>query len=130
MVGIDGAFLALLSLGQPLTIFVQAKCQGQGEDLGGGEGFSGNPQGQDNPIVAPRTNLKGFTGTEGIVMHAGPEQGKSAFTAQRVVAPQQVKARGNEPSDQGLGQNARDLIEEPGGVTEEAMKAAPMVDAA
>jgi hypothetical protein len=81
---------------------------------------------QDDPIVPPTDERLGSAGDERIVMHAGAENGKSAFPAKGVIDGKEEGARGREDACDEQGEVHAEDVDVPDGVAEEAMKAGPM----
>ena len=79
--------------------------------------------------MSPTDEGLGAAGDEGIVMHAGAIESQATLAAEGVVDRPEESGAWGEDRDDELGQDHRDLIEVPGGVTEEAMKPAPVADA-
>ena len=121
--------LGLLPLGEALAVAIEAEGDGQGEDLGGGPERVDDDQTEDDPVVSPTDEGFGAAGDQRVVMHAGAVEGQSAFAAEGVVdGPEESGPRGENRHDE-LGEDHGELIEVPGGVTEEAMEPAPVADA-
>src|SRR3954466_14561074 len=119
----------LFSLGQALAVAIEAKGDGQGEDLGGGPERVNDDQAEDDPVVSPTDQGFGAAGDQRVVMHAGAIEGEAALAAEGVVdGPEESGPRGEDRDDE-LGEGHGEVVEVPGSVTEEAMEPAPVAEA-
>src|SRR3954463_12772016 len=119
----------LFSLGQALAVAIEAKGDGQGEDLGGGPERVDDDQAEDDPVVSPTDQGFGAAGDQRGVSNAGAVEGQAALAAEGVVdGPEQGGPGGEDRGDE-LGEGHGEGVEIPGGVAEEAMEAGPVSDA-
>src|SRR4051812_39218043 len=89
----------------------------------------GEDQAEDDPVVPPTDQRFGAGGDQRGVMHAGAVEGQTALEAEGVVdRPEEGGPRGEDRDDE-LGEGHGEVVEVPGGVTEEAMEPAPVSDA-
>src|SRR4029079_13040255 len=105
---------------------VQARGDGQGKDLGGGPERMDDDQAEHDPVVSPTDERLGTAGDQRVVMHAGAVEGQSALATEGVVDGPEGGGAGGEDRDDELGQGHGELVEVPGGVTEEEMEAGPV----
>ena len=130
MVGIGLGFLGLglafLPFGEPLMVAVEPGGHGQGEDLGGSPGRMDNDDAEDDPIMSPTDQRFLAAGDERVVVHAGAVEGQPSSPAERVIDGPEDRGPRCDDGDDELGEHECEGVDVPGGVAEEAMKAAPV----
>src|ERR1700727_3622786 len=96
------------------------------KDLGGSAGRMNDDDAEDDPIMSPTDQRLLAAGDERVVVHAGAVEGQPSSSAERVIdGPGERGARCDEGDDE-PGEHECEGVDVPGGVAEEAMKAAPV----
>ena len=121
--------LFLFAFGHTLAVDIQTEQQRHGKHLGRRPAGQTHEQRQHDPVVAPGKDLEGLAGEQGIVVHASAKQSQAAFAAQGIVGGQQHRPRGDETPQQETRQDTAEVVQGPGVVREEAVKAGPVTDA-
>jgi hypothetical protein len=113
---------AFLPFREPLSVAVEPRGHGQGEDLGGGPERVDDEDAEDDPIVSPTDQRFLAAGDEWVVVHAGAVEGQSSSAAECVIdGPEECGSRCDDGDDE-LGEHKSEGVELPGGVAEEAVK--------
>ena len=73
--------------------------------------------------MSPTDELDRLAGQQRIVMHAGPEEMEATFATERVVQGEQDDTVRHEGGEQEPDEHQAEVIERPGVMAEEAMKA-------
>src|SRR6185437_14377038 len=87
-----GLTLALLPLGQSLSISVEPDSHGKSEDFGGSPEWFDNENAEHNPVMSPTDERLLPTGDQWVMMHARPIESEPSFPAERIINGPQNRA--------------------------------------
>ena len=92
--------LVFLSFVVALTVAIQAKADGQAEDLAGCPSRKADDEGRNDPDVSPTDEFDLLAGEKGIMVHADAVEIEAAFAAEGVIQGHHDDTVRNERVDQ------------------------------